>query len=127
MYDGQGTYNPPESMHPPQECGGKEAYDNQFLKWIDTSEAPARESEEKDGMATGASSWGECNEEHEDIALGATIGIIRRHERKHGESKTITVQRKRGGRRNKNRMNQVVMLNLQSKEGTSRDSISLPR
>ena len=78
-------------------------------------------------MATASSSWAERDdEEKEELALGATIGMLRRHERIHGDATNMTVQRKRGGKRNKNRMN-VIVLNLHSEAGSSRNTLTLPR
>ncbi len=78
-------------------------------------------------MAAASSSWAKRDdEEKEELALGATIGMIRMHSRQHGDATHVTVRRKRGGKRAVNRMDQVIVLNLHSEAGTSRGTISIP-
>ncbi len=78
-------------------------------------------------MAAASSSWAERDdEEKEELALGATIGMIRMHSRQNGDATHATVRRKRGGKRAVKRMDRVIMLTLHSEAGTSRGTISIP-
>ena len=78
-------------------------------------------------MAAASSSWAERDEEEkEELALGATIGMIRMHSRQNGDATQVTVRRKRGGKRAVKRMDRVIVLNLHSEAGTSRGTISIP-
>jgi hypothetical protein len=78
-------------------------------------------------MAAASSSWAERDEEEkEELALGATIGMIRMHSRQNGDATRVTVRRKRGGKRAVTRMDRVIVLNLHSEAGTSRGTISIP-
>ena len=61
-----------------------------------------------------------------DLALGETMSIIKKHEKQYGETLDMTVRRRRGGKKAKNRMNQVIVLTLHS-QGTTSGRISLPR
>ena len=44
---------------------------------------------------------GSSDSKEADTAIGDMIGALRGHERLHGEPTHVTVQRKRGGKRNK--------------------------
>jgi hypothetical protein len=79
-------------------------------------------------MAAASSSWADQrdDEEKEELALGATIGMIRMHSRQNGDATQVTVRRKRGGKRAVKRMHRVIVLNLHSEAGTSRGTISIP-
>ena len=61
-----------------------------------------------------------------DLALGEAISIMKKHEKQYGETLDMTVRRRRGGKKAKNRMNQVIVLTLHS-QGTTSGRISLPR
>jgi len=78
-------------------------------------------------MAAASSSWAERDdEEKEELALGATIGMIRMHSRQNGVATQVTVRRRRGGKHAMKRMDRVIVLNLHSEAGTSRGTISIP-
>jgi hypothetical protein len=78
-------------------------------------------------MAAASSSWAERDdEEKEELALGATIGMIRMHSRQNGDATHVTARRKRGGKRAVKRMDRVIVLKLHSEAGTSRGTISIP-